>query len=152
MAAEAPDRRLFFLLSTAQKRVQRWLNAQMASRGDLTQAQAGVLFFLGRNDGALIGEAAQALDVAPSAMTGIIDRMARAGLVTRGQNELDARGQRIYLTEQGRAARAQARRGLEKANAVLAEGFTQAELDVVARWLASLARKFPRNEQEGSES
>jgi len=28
------------------------------------------------------------------------------------------------------------------------EGFTEAEIDIVARWLASVQRKFPKGENE----
>ena len=77
------DRRLIFLLNAGHRRVQRWIEGKMAAKGGLTAAQSGVLFYLGERDGALIGEAADALDLAPSAMTGLIDRMTRAELVER---------------------------------------------------------------------
>jgi hypothetical protein len=65
-----PDRRLVFLLNVAHRRVQRYVEAKMAAKGGLTAAQSGALFVLGQQEGALIGEAAEALDLAPSAMTG----------------------------------------------------------------------------------
>lgn len=133
-----PDRRLFFLLSAASRRVQRWAEARLAAAGGLTTAQAGVLFFLGGRDGALIGEVAQALDAAPSAMTGLVDRMVRAGLVERRPDTRDRRAQRVHLTPAGRQARAAALGGLAQANAELSKGFTEAEMTVVARWLSSL--------------
>ncbi|HWW24889.1 MAG TPA: hypothetical protein VNZ85_03225, partial [Caulobacter sp.] len=60
-----PDRRLVFLLNVAHRRVQRYVEAKMAAKGGLTAAQSGALFVLGQKDGALIGEAAEALDLAP---------------------------------------------------------------------------------------
>ena len=118
----APDRRLIFLLNAGHRRVQRWLEVKMAANGGLTAAQSGVLFFLGEKDGALIGEAADALDLAPSAMPGLLDRMTK------------------------RAAREEAKAGLQGIKAQLAEGFTDDEIDVVARWLASLQTKFPKGD------
>lgn len=139
----SPDRRLFFLLSAGARRVQRWIDAELAGRG-LTQAQSGLLYFLGRDDGALIGEAAEALDVAPSAMTGLVDRMERSGLVERRADPADGRAQRLHLTDRGREARAFALDGLRTLNATLTDGFTEAEVDAIARWLASLQTRFPR--------
>ncbi len=139
-----PERRLFFLLSAGERRVQRWIEAELAAAGGLTAAQAGLLFFLGREGGPLIGEAAEALDVAPSAMTGLVDRMERAGLVERRADPDDGRAQRLYPTDRGREARAFALDGLDQINARLTEGFDEAEVDVVARWLASLQTRFPR--------
>lgn len=143
-----PDRRLIFLLNAGHRRVQRWIEGKMAAKGGLTAAQSGVLFYLGDQDGVLIGEAADALDLAPSAMTGLIDRMTRAGLVERRADPKDGRAMRLHLTDKGRAAREQAKAGLEGINAHLTEGFTDAEINVVARWLASLQAKFPKEIRE----
>ena len=141
-----PDRRLVFLLNVGQRRVQRWVEAKMAAKGGLTAAQSGALFVLGQNDGALIGEAAEALDLAPSAMTGLIDRMARAELVERRPDPRDGRALRLHLTEKGQMAREQAKAGVEGLNDRLTEDFTDAEIAVVARWLTSLQTKFPKGD------
>jgi len=140
------DRRLIFLLNAGHRRVQRWIEAKMAAKGGLTAAQSGVLFYLGERDGALIGEAADALDLAPSAMTGLIDRMTRAELVERRADAKDGRAMRLHLTDRGRTAREDAKAGLDGINAHLTEGFTDEEIGVVARWLASLQTKFPKGE------
>lgn len=139
-----PERRLFFLLSAGARRVQRWIDAELAGRGGLTQVQSGLLFFLGKDGGALIGEAAEALDVAPSAMTGLVDRMERSGLIERRPDPDDGRAQRLFLTDQGREARAFALDGLKDLNATLTEGFSEAEVATIARWLAGLQSRFPR--------
>ena len=118
----------------------------MAAKGVTTAAQSGVLFFLGEQDGALIGEAADALDLAPSAMTGLIDRMTRAELVERRADLKDGRAMRLHLTDKGRAARDAAKAELAGLNAHLRDGFTDAEIEVVGRWLASLQTKFPKGE------
>lgn len=142
------DRRLIFLLNAGHRRVQRWIEGKMAAKGGLTAAQSGVLFYLGEQDGALIGEAADALDLAPSAMTGLIDRMTRAELVERQADPKDGRAMRLRLTAKGRAARQAAKAGLDGVNAHLTEGFTDEEIGVVVRWLASLQTKFPKGDQQ----
>lgn len=139
-----PDRRLVFLLAAGHRRVQRWIETRLAEGEGLTAAQSGVLFHLGGADGALIGETAEALDLAPSAMTGLIDRMARAGLVERRPDERDGRALRLHLTDRGRAARAAAKAELAPLNARLTQGFTDEEIAIVARWLASLQSNLPQ--------
>lgn len=141
-----PDRRLVFLLNVAQRRVTRHVEAKMAAKGGLTAAQSGALFVLGRKDGTLIGEAAEALDLAPSAMTGLIDRMVRADLVERRADPRDGRAFRLYLTPRGHQARQEAKSGVEGLNAHLTEGFTDDEIAVVSRWLTSLQAKFPKGD------
>jgi DNA-binding MarR family transcriptional regulator len=126
--------------------VQRYVEAKMAARGGLTAAQSGALFVLGQKDGALIGEAAEALDLAPSAMTGLVDRMVRAELVERRPDPKDGRAFRLHLTPHGEAAREEAKSGVEGLNAHLTEGFTDEEIAVVSRWLTSLQSKFPKGD------
>ena len=137
MSAPIEDRRLYFLLASGQRRVQRWVEAEMARDGGLTAAQSGVLFVLAGSDGALIGEAAEAVDIAPSAMTGLVERRPDAA---------DGRAQRLWLTDRGREALARTRAGVEALNRRLAEDFSEADLAVVSRWLKGLAAKFPRGE------
>ena len=45
-------------------------------------------------------------------------------------------------------ALAQSKAGLSEINARLTEGFTDAEIEIVARWLTSFQTKFPRGEDE----
>jgi DNA-binding MarR family transcriptional regulator len=141
-----PDRRLVFLLNVAHRRVQRYVEAKMAAKGGLTAAQSGALFVLGQKDGALIGEAAEALDLAPSAMTGLVDRMVRAELVERRPDPKDGRAFRLHLTPHGETAREEAKAGVEGLNTHLTEGFTDDEIAVVSRWLISLQSKFPKGD------
>lgn len=141
----SPNRRLMFLLTSAQRRVQRWGEARSAAvtgGTPLTPTQTGLLFALG--EGGTMGEAAEALDLAPSALSGLVDRMQKLGLVERRRDEADGRTYRLYLTDSGRVARRSAIEGLAEMNARLTEGFTDAELDVVARWLSTLRTRFPR--------
>lgn len=53
---------------------------------------------------------------------------------------------RLHLTDKGRAAREEAKAGLQGIKAQLVEGFTDHEIDVVARWLTSLQTKFPKGD------
>jgi DNA-binding MarR family transcriptional regulator len=141
------DRRLVFLLSVAQRRLQRWVAARTQDSG-VTAAQSGLLFILGQRDGVLIGEAGAALDLGPPGISGLVDRMTAANLIRRRADPDDGRAWRLWLTPSGRAALAQAKAGLAEINARLTGGFTEAEIDVVARWLTSLQTRFPKGEDQ----
>jgi DNA-binding MarR family transcriptional regulator len=143
MTVVADDRRLFFLPSAGLRRVQRWVERRARDEGGLTGTQAGLLFMLGKDGGVLIGEAAETLDVAPSAMSGLVDRMERANLIERRADARDGRAQRLYLTDAGRLGREKAKAALAELNDRLADGYSEAELAVVARWLRDLNTKFP---------
>lgn len=135
--------RLIYLLSVAQRRLQRWMAAQPGN--EVTPAQAELLFILGKQDGVLIGEAGAALDLGPAGISGLVDRSTAAKLVERRADREDGRAWRVWLTPKGRTALAQAKAGTAAVNAALTDGFTSAEIDIVARWLTSIQHKFPRD-------
>jgi DNA-binding MarR family transcriptional regulator len=139
--------RLVFLLNVAQRRLQRWMAAQTDASG-VTAAQSGLLFVLGQRDGVLMGEAGAALDLGPPGISGLVDRMTAANLIKRRADPDDGRAWRLWLTPAGRAALARSKAGLSEVNARLTDGFSEAEIDVVARWLTSLQTSFPRGEDQ----
>ena len=141
------EHRLVFLLSVAQRRLQRWIAARAQDSG-VTASQSGLLLVLGQRDGVLMGEAGAALDLGPPCISGLVDRMMAAKLIQRRPDPEDGRAWRLWLTPAGRAALAQSKAGLAEVNTRLTEGFTEAEIDVVARWLTGLQSKFPRGEDE----
>jgi DNA-binding MarR family transcriptional regulator len=141
------EHRLVFLLNVAQRRLQRWIAAQTPQSG-ATAAQSGLLFVLGQRDGVLMGEAGAALDLGPPGISGLVDRMTSANLIRRRADPDDGRAWRLWLKPAGRAALAQSKAGLAEINARLADGFSEAEIDTVARWLTTMQTRFPRGEDE----
>jgi DNA-binding MarR family transcriptional regulator len=142
----AHGHRLIYLLNVAQRRLQRF--AASRAEDGLTPAQTGLLFVLGKADGVLMGEAGAALDLGPAGISGLVDRMAAAKLVERRADEADGRAWRVHLTARGRAMLARAKTETAELNAILAEGFSREEIDIVARWLTSFQSKFPRGRDE----
>lgn len=136
------DRRYMYLLSTAQKRLRRRLEQQAESRAGISVVQAGALFALLRQDGMLSTELASQLDIAPSAMTGLADRMLRGDLVQRRVDEQDKRINRLWLTTHGREVALTAQGELGPLNKSLTQGFSEAEMAVVSRWLKAVAERF----------
>ena len=133
--------RFVFLLNSAQRRLQQWIatqQVQAAQAGTLTPtpAQGGALFVLAREDGATMGLLAQRLDLAPSAVSGLIQRMEGLGWVTRRADPHDGRTQRVWLSPEGRAMLPMLKLAMTRINARLIAGFTDEELATVARWLA----------------
>jgi DNA-binding MarR family transcriptional regulator len=146
-SAAGSDRRLIYLLSVAQRRLQRFVAAQ-AKAGGVTSAQSGLLFVLGKRDGILVGEAGSALDLGPPGISGLAERMVEAGLIDKRADPDDGRAFRLWLTPAGRRALERSKIRVAELNARLTEGFSDAEIDVVARWLTSVQSKFPRGDDE----
>ena len=99
-----PDRRLIFLLSVAQRRLQRFVASQ-TKEGGVTSAQSGLLFVLGKRDGVLMGEAGAALDLGMPGISGLAERMVEAGLIEKRADPDDGRAWRLWLTPAGQARR-----------------------------------------------
>jgi DNA-binding MarR family transcriptional regulator len=139
----SPDRRLIYLLNVAQRRVQRFVAGQ---QGGATAAQSGLLFVLGKQDGLSMGEAGATLDLGLSGISGLAERMAEAGLIDKRADPADGRAWRLWLTAAGRKELARAKTSAAEINARLMDGFTEAEIDIVARWLKAVQTKFPKGD------
>jgi len=74
--------------------------------------------------------------------------MIEAGLIEKRADPNDGRAWRLWLTPSGRKALARAKAGLADLNARLTDGFTDAEIDIVARWLTGLQAKFPKGDDQ----
>lgn len=132
--------RLVFLLNSAQRCLQQWMALQQAQAADPagvapTPAHSGVLFALEKTDGVTMGHLARALALAPSAVSGLVQRMEALDWVLRQPCPQDARTQRVWLRPDGRAQLPALRQALTRINARLGDGFSDAELQTVARWL-----------------
>lgn len=142
----SPERpRLVFLLTSAHRRLQAWIAAEQTRAASTlgsapSAAQGGVLFLLAEQDGRTMGELAAALDIAPSALTGLMQRMEAAGWIERRACERDTRSQRAWLLDPGRAAVPPLRRAARRIQQGLTDGFTDAELQTVARWMRHVHR------------
>lgn len=136
--------RFIFLLNSAQRRLQQWIASEHAgaAAGEAapSPAQAGLLFALAQADGQTMGELATALDLAPSAISGLVQRMEALGWVARQPDAKDGRTQRTWLEPAGRTQLPRLKEALQRINAQLTDGFSEEELQVVARWLNQVQR------------
>jgi DNA-binding MarR family transcriptional regulator len=134
--------RLFHLMSLAQHRLLKTTDAAFGETLGITAAQLGVLFVLEKRPGALPKEVSEALGINKSAITGLIDRMAAARLVRRHPSDDDGRVVHLHATPEGLAKAAAARPILARLNARLTDGFSEAEIATVGRFLQSILDRF----------
>lgn len=141
-AAPARRQRFLYLLSVAQRRI------QSAIQGDVdgkTAARAGVLMALKPDgQGMPMKQLGADLDLGASSLSGLLDRMGRDGLIERLPDPVDRRAWNIALTDEGKVLRAEAVRSARILNDQLCDGFNDAELAIVARWLGAVIIKFPK--------
>jgi DNA-binding MarR family transcriptional regulator len=71
-------------------------------QNNLTVAQGQVLQILHRRGTLSLIEVSKALDAKPSSMSGLIDRLVKANLVTRNRDDADRRVIQIALSDKGK--------------------------------------------------
>jgi DNA-binding MarR family transcriptional regulator len=137
--------RFVYLLSIAHRRVQSWMQAE---HPDATAAQAGVLFVLGKKPGAGVGDVARGLSMGLPGASGLVDRMVESRLIERRPDERDGRSWRLFLTKSGEAMRVVAQAATAEINARLVAGFSESELEIVARWLNHVGNQFSKENRQ----
>ena len=134
--------RFIYLLTLAQRRV------EAAIQGDVdgkTAARAGLLMALNADGRPTpMRQIGVGLGLGAPALSGLVDRMVRDGLIERHPDQTDGRAWNITLTDTGRRLRAEAVRSARLLNDRLCAGFDDAELAIVARWLEAAITTFPK--------
>ena len=87
----------------------RQLMIKLMSHQDSHPGQAFCLRMLGGNDGISQRDLADAMHLSRPAVTTMMQRMERAGLIDRRPDEADRRLTRVYLTDEGRTLETQMR-------------------------------------------
>lgn len=137
------DDRLIYLLSIAQQTLKDHTNRTLADKGGkVTLAQAGILFLLKEKDGRYMSEMGQVIGVDNSAMTRLVDRLERAGLVKRQIDPENRRAISILLTPAGRKEAAEALTVIKIINKEIKKDYSPAEVDAFKKILGGILQKF----------
>jgi DNA-binding MarR family transcriptional regulator len=129
------DKRIYFLLNVATQALRKSVDDEAVERTGLTSAQMGVLQFVAQHDGCTLGELAAGVGVKPAAITGLVARTVKTGCVRTQASRDDGRATQVYLTARGRERVAEIRDLGRELNRRLYDGFSEAELDTVRRFL-----------------
>lgn len=135
------DRRLFFQMHRASRVLTAWANDRTVAELGVSSAQLGTLYFVAKNPRCSASDVANTLDLNKSAMSGMVSRLERAGLLRREPNPKDARGSLLTLTPRGEDVRARSLALVRKLTAEVTAGFDATELGVVARFLGTIVER-----------
>jgi DNA-binding MarR family transcriptional regulator len=132
------DRRLYYKLNQAQHLLSKRVDAELAGALGIKTAQLGAVFFLLEHDGCMLKEISAGLGLNNSAITTLVVRMEKAGLLTRESCSVDGRSYRIHLTNKAKSIGQKAIPVAKELNSMLAQGFSDEEIDIVIRFLDSI--------------
>ena len=136
--ARAVDRRLFLLIEIAARRMSRDADARLKAEAGVSVSQAAVLFLLLRRGDRRMGAIGETLSLTPPAVTGLVDRMAKAGLVDKRVDRSDRRGALVTLTASGRQTGERADAALKSLNAELEDALGEDASDALHDALTSI--------------
>jgi DNA-binding MarR family transcriptional regulator len=137
------DDRLIYLLSIVQQTLKDHTNRTLADKGGkVTLAQAAILFLLEEKDRRYMSEMGQVMGVDNSAMTRLVDRLEKAGLVKRRIDPENRRAISILLTPAGRKEAAVALTVIKRINEEIKKDYSPAEVDAFKKILGGILRKF----------
>lgn len=142
------DPRLFYLLNRARHALFKASDVLLIERLDITSAQLSTLFVLAETPDCTLGDLAERLDLNASAVTGLADRMEKAGFIARRPSQKDRRVTHLALTDAGRERMRAALPLVGQINAELVDGFTPDEVELVARFLDNVVQRFSRSTQK----
>ena len=143
MAIARPTyRRLYAVLDRAHNRFSRMVGTELAKSG-VKSAQATALVYLGYHNGCQLSELADGVGCNNAAVTGLVTRMEKAGLVVRKSDQSDGRAKSVELTAEGLKARERVMDVLRGIDESLSSGFTDSEIKTIEKFLSAIADTEP---------
>lgn len=100
--------------------------------------QVPILGFLKEHDGYSPKELAERMHVKPPTVTVTVQRLEKAGMVFRRQDEKDQRVTRIYLSPKGHEVMEKAEKAVKEYEKLLFEDFSEAELCLMRRFFLQI--------------
>ncbi|MFC3152609.1 MarR family winged helix-turn-helix transcriptional regulator [Litoribrevibacter euphylliae] len=134
----ANDKRIYFLLSQAQHKMSLQVDRALMQVSGISGPQAGALFYLEKHDGCQQKDMAKGLKLDTSAITGMVERLTKKGLIEKQRSELDKRAFTLHLTQEGRAALNKVQPMLDQFNQHMLDKFGKEKLEHFCEVLTEL--------------
>jgi len=138
----AEDRLIFLISKVCQKLIFNLQKAFSQKGVEVTPIQVMLLFFLQKNDGSSLTQISQGLMLENPTVTGLIDRLEKAGYVKRSDHPNDRRVYLVYLTEKGNKVAKKALPVVKKLNEQIKEGYSEREIENFKKVLIGAFNKF----------
>lgn len=135
--------RLIFALTRIQTRVMAHMKQELQKAGvAFSPGQIGILLVLENVGQTSMGDLSQTLEIDNAAITRLVDKLEKQGLVERRINPDDRRQILIAPTATGLEKARIVKRIAQATNKKITEGFTREEIDTYARMNQAIIAKF----------
>jgi len=137
MAIARPvDRRLFFLFDRTHTQLAKQADLYLAGRSGISTSQAAALIYLGYHDQCRLSDLADGIGRNNAAISGLVGRMEKDGLLERTDSRSDRRAKAVALTDKGWAIRESVMNDFRDFNDRLVKGLSETEIEAVLKFLA----------------
>ena len=136
------DKRLFFLLNMAQRKLFNYVDKACEDALDASVTQLAALLYIVKHSGCLQKDVAKALALNKSAVTGLIVRMEKNELLERFVSDEDARAIKLYPTPEGVQKTLDLMPFIDELNTLFSEDFTDEEITTVLKFLNFVIKRF----------
>ena len=135
--------RLLFMLSKVQHKLTTYIRNELKQEGiALSPGQIGILLLLKQERPTTMGQLSQTLEIDNAAMTRLVDKLEKQGLVERQINPEDRRQMLISITGTGLGQAGTVKSVVNAANRKIGEGFSQDEMETFKRVNLAILEKF----------
>ena len=128
------------------------LNFKKVMEMGVHPGQMPVMGLLQMMPGMRSGELAEALHIKPPTMTVTIQRLEKAGMVCRREDEEDPRIKRIYLTKKGQEVSTEIEKYFEESEKTLLQGFEESEKEQLCAYLKRMTENLIQAGESQKES
>ncbi|WP_163338441.1 MarR family winged helix-turn-helix transcriptional regulator [Desulfopila sp. IMCC35008] len=136
------DYQLFFKLNLVHRILIKNVDREMANQVGATSTQIAAIFYLLENDGCQLVDLSRELLQNKSAITTLVERMIKNGLLSKKPCTRDGRAYRLYLTAKGKTTGEAALPHVADYNRQLAEGFSPDELETLHSFFDKVMNRF----------
>ncbi len=138
------DKRLFLKFNKVQKVMFKHIENKVKERLGITTVQMGVLFYLLNNDGCQLKDISKELDQNNSAVTTLVERMEKNGLLIKKTSETDGRSFQVYASEKGIELGKKGIPLIAEFNERISKQVSEKELEAVNSFLDMALKEFSR--------
>jgi MarR family transcriptional regulator, organic hydroperoxide resistance regulator len=137
--------RVYHKLQLAAHRVQKSADRALLATAKVNTAQAAVLAVVAAEGTITQREVARQLGINESAMTSMVGRLQRMGLLRRDRDDADVRAWRLSLSESGRGTLKRVEPPFRRINQTIEEVLATEEIARLADYLGRIANAFDEN-------
>jgi DNA-binding MarR family transcriptional regulator len=135
---------LAFITNKTTKNLNEVFNDKLVAKGS-TRVQWTALFYLGKYEGISQIELCQLMEIKPSTMARLIDRLEANGFVEREKNSKDRRTIKLELTEEGKKMREKILPEGIAFSETITKNITEEELKVFLKVLQTMGQNVSEN-------